>query len=179
MPSLVHITPEPNAARIRRNGIGPSRAWHAVDGCDRFVWAFPVLESYTISHQWSRELKRLGARTLAAVTFRVPDAELVFARHYRETPTPFSAAAAVGHIRAAPSPLGYEILLPRRVRPSEIIRIRVLAKPVGWRYWPEAKTEDRWPCECPMCAPRGEVKARRYRARLPELQKRWEDKRRK
>ena len=176
MPSLVHIAPEPVASRIRRTGIGPSRLRQAVEGYDRFVWAFPVLESYTISHQWSRELKRLGAHTLAAVTFRIPDAEMVFARHYRETPKPFSAAAAVGYIRAAPSPLGYEILLPRRIRPSEITSIRVLAKAIGWRYWPEAKSQDRWPCECPMCAPRGEVKARRYRARLPKMQKRWEDK---
>jgi hypothetical protein len=178
MPLLVHIAPEPRIGRIRRAGLQPTRLQHWIDGCDRFVWAFPVLESYTLSHQWARELKRKGVHTLIAVTFRVGDAEQVFARHFRETPRPFTASAAIGHIRAAASPLGYEILLPRRVLPKEITRIRVLPQAIGWRYWPEAKSQDRWPCECPMCAPRGEVKAQRYRQRLPQMQQRWEAKRR-
>ena len=176
MPLLVHIAPEPLGARIRRVGIEPTRVRPWISGCDRIVWAFPVLESYTISHQWARELKRFGARAQVAVTFWAPDAETVLARHYRETPRRFTAAEAVGHIRAAASPLGYEILLTRRVRPDEIKSIRVLPRAIGWRYWPEAKAQDRWPCECPMCAPRGEVKARRYRDRLGKMQKRWDEK---
>jgi hypothetical protein len=45
---LVHIAAENLATRIARNGISP------VQG---FVWAFPMLESYTLTHSWSREMK--------------------------------------------------------------------------------------------------------------------------
>jgi hypothetical protein len=72
---LVHITAENVAKRIARNGIAPIRG---------FVWAFPVIESFTLTHAWSRELKRRGWTALAAINFRVPDREIVFARHYRD-----------------------------------------------------------------------------------------------
>lgn len=159
MALLVHITAENIANRLVRNGIAP------VHG---FVWAFPILESYTLTHSWSRELKRMGRTTLAAMTFRVPDDEIVFACHYREERREMAAAQAVGLIRARPDPRGYEIMLPRRVEPSEIVRVRVLPKAVGWRYFPEAKGKAPWMCDCPVCSPRGEVKASRQRARVAE-----------
>ncbi|MCG8443410.1 MAG: hypothetical protein MI723_16525 [Caulobacterales bacterium] len=171
----MHIAPENLAKRIRRNGLAPLRAPGSVfDGC---VWTFPVLESYELTHQWARELKRLGAHALAAATVRVPDGEPVMARHFRQAPAEMTAAEAVGLIRAQPDPRGYEIIVPRRITPREIVRVRTLPKAIGWRYAPEEKDADRYPCDCPVCAPRGEVKARRYRDRIALLQARWEAKR--
>jgi hypothetical protein len=89
------------AKRIARNGINPAQG---------FVWAFPVLASYTLTHSWSRELKRRRRTTLAATTFLVPDDEIVLTRHYREDHCTITAAEAVGFIRSRPDPRGYEIM---------------------------------------------------------------------
>ena len=156
---LVHITAANVARRIARNGIAPVRG---------FVWAFPVIESFTLTHAWSRELKRSGRTALAAIDFRVPDSEIVFARHYREQQQSMTAAEAVGYIRSRPDPRGYEIMLPRRVFPREIVRVRALSRAVGWRYYPEAKGKAPWLCDCVMCTSRGEVNSRRQRDRVAE-----------
>jgi len=166
MSLLVHIAPEPETKKIRRNGIAARRFANFIDGHDRFVWAFPVLPSYTLTHQWSRELKRWKGRTLAAVTFRIPDEETIFARHYLDRPAEMKAAEAAGVIRAADDPRGYEIIVPRRIAADEIVRVSVLPAAIGWRYWPEANNKPLRTCDCPMCIPHGEVNARRYRERV-------------
>ena len=177
MARLVHITADTDAARIRRHGIRPRRINWLIKGEDRFVWAFPVLESYTLTHQWARELKRWGRQTLAAVTFVLDDDETVYVRHYLGEPIAATAAEAIGLVRAVQDPRGYEILVPRRIEPREIASVRTLPQAVGWRYAPTFKNSERYPCECPACAPRAEVKARRYRERIPVIQKRWEARR--
>ncbi len=159
MTLLVHITADNLVKRILRNGIAPVRG---------MVWAFPVLDSYTLTHSWSRELKRTGRTTLSAITFRVPDDEIVLARHYRDERRAMTAAEAVGLIRGRSDPRGYEIMLSRRVAPSDIVRVRALPKAIGWRYFPEAKGKQPWLCDCEFCVPQGEVKATRQRARLAD-----------
>lgn len=178
MARLVHITADTDAARIRRHGIRARRigGWF-IAGEDRFVWAFPVLPSYTLTHQWSRELKRWGRHTLAAVTFAIDDGETVYVRHFTGQPLAVTCAEAIGLIRAVDDPRGYEILVPRRIEPREIVGCRTLPQAVGWRYWPEAKLSERIACDCSACAPRAEVKARRYRERIPLLQARWQARR--
>jgi hypothetical protein len=79
-----------------------------------------------------------------------------------------TAAAAVGYIHGRSDPRGFEIMLPRRVNPNDIVRVRVLPKAIGWRYYPEAKGKAPWPCDCEVCVPRGEVKASRQRVRVAE-----------
>jgi hypothetical protein len=78
-----------------------------------------------------------------------------------------TAAAAVGYIHGRSDPRGFEIMLPRRVNPNDIVRVRVLPKAIGWRYYPEAKGKA-WLCDCEVCVPRGEVKASRQRVRVAE-----------
>lgn len=137
------------------------------------MWAFPVLESYSLTYQWSRELKRWGRHTLAAVTFRIADEQIVYVGHYQSQHRCMTAAEAAGLIRGEPAPHGYEVLVPRRIEVCEIVSVRLLPKAIGWRYWPAAKETERMPCDCPGCVPRREVKARRYRERLPLLQERY------
>lgn len=176
MPLFVHIAPEPVAKRIRRNGIAASRREHSRYGAyDRFVWAFPILQSHTLTRQWARELKRLGARTLVAVTIRLPDDEPVFAHHYNTEPQLMTAAEAVAVLRVMYDPRGGQVVIPRRIRPDEIVRLVPMPRAIGWRYSPDVKSANRRPCECPMCAPRGEVKARRYRDRISHLARRWDE----
>jgi hypothetical protein len=54
---------------------------------------------------------------------------------------------------AAADPLGWEVLIPRSIRPAEIHRVRALPQVVGWRYLPGS--QGRPPCACPYCT-RGE-----------------------
>lgn len=166
MATLVHIAAENAANRIRRNGIAPSPRAPDPDShpCyDRAVWSFPVLESYTLTHSWSRELKRWGRSTLVAVTFVIDDAEPVFVSHYNGERLLVSASEAVGIVRRQPDPRGFEIMVPRRIMPAEVRRIAVLPRAIGWRYWPGARGAPMRLCDCPMCKPRGEVKAAHYR----------------
>lgn len=172
MPLFVHIAPEPEARKIVRNGIRAQKLKGWIDGCDRFVWAFPVLESYTLTHQWMRELKRSGQTTLSAITFKTPDGERVFARHFSNAPVAMTAAEAVAVIRSVPDARGYEIVIPRRIQPAEIKGVRILPRAIGWRYYPDAKNKPLKTCDCPCCMPKGEVNAARYRARVLEEMKR-------
>lgn len=176
MPLFVHLAPEPYAKRIRRSGIRATRVRHRSEIADRLVWAFPVIESFPLTYQWARELKRIGAHTLVAVTFRIPDEEPVYVHHYNAPPVRASAAEAVAFIRRMEDARGGEVMIPRRIEPDEIVHVRPLRRTFGWRYAPQAKDGERRPCDCPMCAPQGEVKAKRYRDRIPLLMRRWDEK---
>ena len=59
-------------------------------------------------------------------------------------------------------------MLPRRVAPSDIMRVRSLPKAIGWRYFPEAKGKQPWLRDYEFCESQGEVKATRQRARLAD-----------
>lgn len=169
MAMFVHIAPEPMLKRILKNGIAPT-VWspdpERHPQHDRVVWSFPVLESATLTLSWARELKRGGHTTQAAITFRLRDDEPVYVRHYRDRPQAVSAAASVALVRAAADPRGFEVLVPRRVRPDEIVRARIVRRAFGWRYAPHLKGLPPAACDCPMCLPRDEVKAARQRERI-------------
>ena len=79
-----------------------------------------------------------------------------------------TAAEACGLILAAADPRGYEVIVPRRILAKEIVRAQPLPRAIGWRYYPAARGQPMRLCDCPMCLPRGEVKARRYRDRVRE-----------
>jgi hypothetical protein len=51
------------------------------------------------------------------------------------------------------SPEGFEVIVPRRIKRSEIIRIKRLPQVAGWRYKPGAHGER--PCVC-LCCERGQ-----------------------
>ena len=89
MPRFIHLAPESVVKRIRRNGIQPTNIrwwgsrWH-LPGTDRLVWSFPVTPNYAVSHQWLRELKRFGAKTLVAVVFRIDECSRVTIARFLE-----------------------------------------------------------------------------------------------
>jgi hypothetical protein len=120
-----------------------------------------------LSHQWARELVRFRGRVLAAVHVRVPDDEPVSVGHYSgEGLRECTAAQAVAVVAGLDDPRGWEIFLSRAVARREIHAIRLLARPVGWRYFPDA--HGRRPCPCPVCPSPGEYGARSIRRRFGE-----------
>lgn len=157
---LVHITNEDETGSIRRSGI---RIGKFSDG----VYAMPVLENFVVSNQWLRELKRAsGSRTLSAIHFRVPDAEIVLMGHYSQEHVEVTAAEAAGAIMHAEDPLGMEIIIPRAIAAKEIHKIRSVPQVVGWRYFPGAN--GRKVCGCPVCLAPGTYKSRLIRQRYDD-----------
>ncbi|GAA2786570.1 HEAT repeat domain-containing protein [Streptomyces showdoensis] len=167
MAMFVHLTSAANAPRIRRSGI---RAVSHGQGGARGVYCFPVLPSYTLTHQWLRELARFGTRGgLVAVHVRVDDAQDVFVGRYGDrvlgAQAAVPAAEAVRRIGALEDPRGWEVFVPRAIRPREVHRVRPAPQVAGWRYVPDA--HGRRPCTCFGCRERGGYGARRLRERLP------------
>lgn len=186
MPTFVHLAPERELRSIRRRGIVPSKVFVGPRG----VFALPVTRNFYISHQWLRELRRLGRGTIVGVYFRLPGDEPVEMGHYGRGHVPMTAAEAAGLLfrienedpgRARErdekskavrggwvlpsSAEGYEVFIPRAIQPSEILRVKALPQVVGWRYRPGAN--GRRPCAC-ICCERGAYGVRKLVRRVEE-----------
>ncbi len=162
MAMFVHLSPMSRVPLIRRNGIG--RARRAVGDFPGGVFAVPVTRNFYLSHQWLRELKRSNQGPIGGVYFRIPDGERVWVGHYRRAHRWVTAAEAVAAFDAAEDARGWEVVIPRRIEPGELHRVRALPQVVGWRYFPGSKGKPPF-CACRFCT-RGEYGARRMRERL-------------
>jgi len=164
MVMLVHLAPAKLEAKIRRGGIRPSDGLFGGYKSDA-VYAFPVLPSYTITHQWTREVMKWRRQPLIGVYFRVADAEVVEFAHYNDGQGLMKIPAAVvaGAVRRAADARGFEIILRRPIERKEITRIAPVRGVVGWRHMPDAHL--RKPCGCPACVNRGEPGGRKLRER--------------
>lgn len=124
----------------------------------------PVLPSYTLTHQWVREMRRWHPGPFAAADVRLAGDEPVWAGHYSQSPVAVTAAQAVGMARDGRDVHGFEVFVPRRIAAREIRRIRKITKPVGWRYMPGAHGHR--PCGCPACLRPGTYGAAAIRHRF-------------
>jgi hypothetical protein len=164
--TFVHIADERYIASIRRSGLKlPRLPVQAVEGRPVGVFALPVVQDFVVSHQWVRELKRRGFKVAVGVYFRVPDAQEVWAGRYNEDKKPMSAAQATARLANERS-LGYEVIIPRSVAPSEIQSVRALPQTVGWRYFPGAHGRGIF-CGCKYCQ-RGQAKSRAIQQRYEQ-----------
>lgn len=153
MASFVHLTDARAIKKILRGGI---RAERTVAG-ERVVFCVPVVPNFQTTFQWLRELKRRGYRTSAAVQFKLRDDESVRVGKYAQPHADMTAAEAVAFFQGAADARGYEVLVPRAIRPGEIARIRSLPQIIGWRFYPEAKGNE------PLWAAPGSYNAARIR----------------
>lgn len=159
MPQFVHLADDRKIALIRKNGIKA----HEIHGTKaKGVFATPVLQNYYQSHQWLRELKRRGIRTLSAVQFHVEDDLPVTVGRYGETPLETTAAGAVRVFMDHTTGLGLEVIFSGGIPAKWITRTYTPDQVVGWRYYPEAHSDDRKPCGCAYCQ-RGQIKNRKLR----------------
>ena len=154
MPQLIHLTDERLLKRLEKSGIRTHTWGKKIAG----VHATPVMIDFQVSHQWVRELKRRGIRTMGAVQFKIPDKEKVLVGRYNEEPLSVTAAQAVKVFMEHATGLGLEILVLRRIEPKEITRTYVPNQIVGWRYFPDA--HGKRPCGCDYCQ-RGSIKNRK------------------
>lgn len=159
MPQFVHLADDREIAMIRRNGLKA----HEIYGREaRGVYATPVLQNYYRSHQWLRELKRRGIRTISAVQFHVEDDLPATVGRYNDSHLETTAAGAVKVFMEHDSGLGLEVIFPRAIPASWITNIYTPDQVVGWRYYPESHADGRRPCGCPYCQ-RGQIKNRKLR----------------
>jgi hypothetical protein len=121
----------------------------------------PVLPDFQVSHQWLRELKNKGIRTIGALQFKIPDEEEVLVGRYSEEPIAVTAAQAVNIFREHPTGLGLQVLIGRRIEAKEITRSYVPKQIIGWRYHPDAHGKPPF-CGCEYCQ-RGLIKNRKIR----------------
>lgn len=147
MPSLIHITRTENVPKIARGGIKPGKH-------NQVVYFMPLGSGHYISHQWARELKRFGGRNFSAIHFKLPGTAMVWYGHYHKKHARLPLGKALQYFREIENQLGYEFFIEQKIESSCISRIESIAKPMGWRFFPEA--HGRRPCYCPACACRGE-----------------------
>ncbi|MBL8869790.1 MAG: hypothetical protein JNK90_08340 [Planctomycetaceae bacterium] len=161
MALFVHLAPEKEVNSILRGGIKPRRLKIPLkEGYDRIVFAMPVTDDFYVSHQWLRELKRRGQRTIVGVYFRIPDEQPVMVGHYNQNHQVLSATEAVGVVFNAEQSEGFEVIIPRKIEPSEIQKIHSVPQVIGWRYYPGAKGQK--PCGCSYCT-KGDINSKRIR----------------
>jgi hypothetical protein len=162
MAMFVHLTAESRIPRIRKNGIARLRkpAGTSPGG----VYAVPVTRNFYASHQWLRELKRRNQGSIAGIYFRVPDEQPLWVGHYGKTHRLITAAEAIAHFLKAQDPIGWEVVIPRRIEASEIHKTRHLPQVIGWRFSPKAKGKPPF-CTCKFCVG-GDYGSAKLRRRL-------------
>jgi hypothetical protein len=155
MVSFIHIADKNSEQAIRRAGISAPKRRSGIRG----VYAMPVTPNFAATHQWARELKRRGTKTLICVQFKIPNEESVLVGKYNGEKLAMTAAEALGTILKHTDPMGLEVIIPRRINPDEIARTYLAPRIVGWRYYPLAKGKPPF-CHCKWCN-RGEIRASR------------------
>ena len=126
------------------------------------VFALPVVQSFLLSHQWVRELKRRGHRTAVGVYFKLPTTERVWAGLYNKPKQEMTAGEAAAALRGMQK-FGFEVIIPRSITAASITSVRMLPQKLGWRYYPDAHVRGIF-CGCEYCM-RGEIRSRKIRER--------------
>lgn len=151
MPVLVHLADERESVSIKKNGIKPGKFRSR-------IYCMPVLPQFYVSYQWLRELKRRGVRTYVGVHFKLDSKTMVYAGHYHQGHKYTSLGEAIKEIMEMEDPLGYEILVDRKIEAKEITKIKSLPQNIGWRYKPHSHGQK--PCGCKYCQ-EGLIKSRK------------------
>jgi hypothetical protein len=155
MPQFVHLCDSKMVRRIARAGILTTRATRAETG----VYCTPVSRDFFRTHQWLRELKRSGVKSIHAVQFRLAPQTLVSVGRFNEEHLLVAAAEAIRIFNEHQDGLGLEIIVPNGVPRSAISRIYVPSQVIGWRYFPGANNKKPF-CGCRYCN-RGKINAYR------------------
>ena len=160
MTTLIHITNADLENSIKKNGIKTGKN-------SNIVFFMPVTQNYLISHQWARELKRSGIKNFIAVYFKISKTDKVWHGHYFQEHKKDKINSAVSEFNAIADQLGYEFFIDRKIEAKEIVKIKKIPKPMGWRYSTTAHGAK--PCGCPMCLQFGGYKTKRLREDVSKM----------
>ncbi|MBS1613011.1 MAG: hypothetical protein JST49_09340 [Bacteroidetes bacterium] len=158
MPVLVHLADEKESASIKRGGI-------KIGKYRKGIYCMPVLPDFYVSHQWLRELKRRGAKTYVGVYFKADSKMMVYAGYYNKEHRHITLGEAIKEIMSSDNPLGYELIIDRKIESKEIFKIKSLPQKIGWRYEPESHRKVP-SCGCQFCVSIGGIKRAKLREKL-------------
>ena len=158
MPTLVHFADEKRAKMILKTGLKLGKYSSG-------IYCMPVLQNFYVSHQWLRELKSSSVKTLIAVYFKVDTSELVYAGKYGTRHKLITLGKAIAEIKSIEDPLGYELIVDRKIEAKEVSRIKLLPQNIGWRYMPDSHNKK--PCLCEFCL-RGTIKSSKLRTKAKD-----------
>ena len=125
MVSFLHIADKNEEKSIVKNGIRAGKRKAA-----RGVYAVPVVPSYAMTHQWARELKRSGVRTLICVQFRIPNDESVLVGEYNGEKLEMSAGEAAAAFLKHTDSMG---LRPPKWKPGHTHKFFIYCSPFATR----------------------------------------------
>lgn len=169
---LVHLIDERSTASVKRSGLRGGAC--TISACGESValveavYAMPVLPNFFASHQWLRELKRRGMRSIAAAYFRERANTHVWVGRYDDEHRLVPLGHAAGLIMREPDPRGWQLVLPRSIPAKAIHAIRTVPQVIGWRFHPASHDQAPWKCLCEFCirSARGEPKSRAFLRRI-------------
>ena len=127
MVSFIHIADKHDEQAILRSGIRADKRQTGVRG----VYAAPVVPNFATTHQWARELKRRGIRTLICVQFKISDRDCVLLGKYNGEKLEMTAAEAMGVVLNHTDPMGLEVVIPRKITAREITRTYAAPRTTG------------------------------------------------
>jgi hypothetical protein len=153
---FVHLFDANKTSRITKSGILAAKT--KLDG-KRGVYCTPVSMDFYRTHQWLRELKRSGIKTIHAVQFDLKPETLVWVGRYNGDHIEVTAAVAATIFDQHKDGLGLEVIVAHSVPKSAITRIYAPSQVLGWRIHPEAKGKKPF-CGCKYCN-RGGINAYR------------------
>ncbi len=159
MSVFLHVTQEKNIKNIKKNGI---KGRKINENIPSGVFCMPVTQSYYMSHQWVREMKRWAeGKNISGIYFRIKNKEDVWCGHYNKEHVKISAGEAVKLAMENKTGEGWEVILPGKVELKDIIKYKKLPQTVGWRYFPGS--HGRKLCLCPACIKEGSYKSIKIR----------------
>ncbi len=133
---FVHLSPENQIEKIRKSGISVSKVHYKK--IKKGVFCMPVINDFYSTHQWLRELRRFNKKNIVGIYFNIPDEEIVWIGHYNEEPNQMKASQAIKMFIEIENKMGIEVTIPRKIKASEIKKIKNLPQIIGWRYFPES-----------------------------------------
>lgn len=172
MPVFVHLTSHRNLPAIRRGGIGTrGKPVYAMPVTRNFsishqwvrelrrwgsgtvvgvYFRLPDDEPVQVGHYGGARVSMTAAEAVALM-FDAERRDPVQAREAdRALERPNAKRRKQGRPPVPPSsPEGYEVVIPRAIARSEILRVRSVPQVVGWRYFPGSHGTA--PCACEIC----------------------------
>lgn len=153
---FIHLTDSRKVSRITKSGILTTKIRRATEVG---LYCTPVSMDFYRTHQWLRELKRTGVKSMHAIQFYLSSETLVKIGRYNGDHIEITASEAINIFEEHTDGLGLEVIVPHRVAASAIQRVYLPSQTLGWRFHPEAKGKKPF-CGCRFCN-RGEINAYR------------------
>lgn len=147
----IHLAPLREKRSIERAGVRGARVVLGSHVLVRAVYCMPVMQDYSMTFQWLRELRRWHGLPMAAVQFRVSDDLLCWVGRYGREHQCLPASQVAAWIEK--QPWGAQMIIPEGIPATKIDKVREIPQLVGWTEVPEA--ERKTDCCCVACLPPG------------------------